>query len=239
MIFPSHLIDDIQRGLVTATVRPALPSHPRKGPWTVGQQIPVRTGGYADDARVEQARIEVTAITRTTLGELDVATLRNLGCRRGDGQRRPEAKERAMRAQLNEYWMDLTGTETAPDPGRAIWLLTFDAVERPRYLARGNGYTTNPGESVDVGEILIEGRVTPIPLEAVSPGDLHAYATDAEKRTRKARPAELTIRELNSVTRRTQRVRDVLAAKGDVDLLDDVARLSAMLGDLERRANAA
>lgn len=239
MIFPRHLIDDIHRGLVTATVRPALPSHPRKGPWTVGQQLPVRTGGYADDALVEQARIEVTAITRTTIGELDVTTLRSLGFRRGDGQRRAEAKERAMREQLDEHWMDMTGTETPPKPERPIWLVTFDAVDRPRYLARGNGYTTTPGESVDVGEILIEGRVTPIPLEAVSPGDLNGYATEAAKRTRKARPAELTIRELNSVTRRAQRVRDVLAAKGDVDLLDDVARLSAMLGDLERRANAA
>lgn len=251
MIFPALLIDEILRGHVTATIRPRLPGHHRLTWFREREDGPLlkRGGPYRAYQRLAviehvrgdiRARIELTDIEETTIGELDVDTIRKCGFRRCDGQRSEEARERVARDQLAEHWMSMTATQTPPKPDRQVWLLTFNSIEVPTYLAPATGYTRDARRSIDVDETVgFDGREVRVPIDAVPGAVTAAFADDADRRRQRERAGELTMRELNSAGRRLQRVREILAAKDDVDLLSDAARLSAVLSDIERRADAA
>ncbi len=251
MIFPALLIDEILRGHVTATVRPRLPSHHRLSWFREREDGPLlKRGGpyraYQHLAVIEhvrgdiRARIELTDIQETTIGELDVDTIRKCGFRRCDGQRSTEARERVAREQLADHWMSMTATETPPRPDRQVWLLTFTSIEVPTYLAPATGYTRDARRSIDVDETTgFDGREIRVPIDTVPGAVTAGFADDADRRRQRERAGELTMRELNSATNRLRLIKEKLAVRDDIDLLSDAARLSAVLSDLERRTDAA
>ena len=117
MIFQSKLINGIRQGTTTKTVRPALPSHRKNGPWKVGDVLPVKATMNGDTL----FRIEIQDVQLTTIGKLELTDIRAAGFKHRD--------------LFLEAWKTQTGTVNPPSLHKLVWLVTFATYSAPRYLA--------------------------------------------------------------------------------------------------------
>lgn len=261
MIFQSKLINGIRQGTTTKTVRPALPSHPKTGPWKVGDVLPVKATMNGDTL----FRIEVQDVELTTIGKLELADIRAAGFKHRD--------------LFIEAWKTQTGTVNPPSLHKLVWLVTFTTVSLERYLAQReprdlsvrvgdeirqvvpvadeHGYVNNRSSALDDADEQIGV------LPCLSEHEQRAMSREKVEEWNRRRAPELALREIDAMVGRLRRIRSTVEmaagrrslvsrvearAKGTdeteedkvmIDLLKTAARLNAQITALERDAKAA
>lgn len=197
-------------------------------PYTVGHSYAVQTR----PAKEAVCRVEVTELTRSTVGALTFDEARAAGFRTRDD---------AHAAWLQQHRLGEL------DPAQPVWIirLKLDRTERPRFLVR-SGYSQSPGGSIDYElEETIDpdggARLTRRAIAAVDDTTV-AWITDEARRRmpvgnpRKAPPAEPGL-----VHRVEQALREELRTRFRGESPEDVAAAAPRQGtpgEIRRRRRA-